>query len=90
MTVTLLDNSQMTFDFSAFKRQGPLTGSLRGYVPGKILPDADNQVILTSGSFTPREDDDVLRQGLRRRRLRLDPHRRAVDACSSTRASRAR
>lgn len=52
VTLTLLDNSLMTFDFSAFKRQGPLTGSLRGYVPGKILPDADNQVILTSGSFT--------------------------------------
>ena len=51
VTVTLLDNSQMTFDFSAFKRQGPLTGSLRGYVPGKILTDADNQVILTSGAF---------------------------------------
>jgi len=51
VTVTMLDNSQMTFDFSAFKRQGPLTGSLRGYVPGKILPDADNQVILTSGSL---------------------------------------
>jgi len=51
VTITLLDNSQMTFDFSAFKRQGPLTGALRGYVPGKILPDADNQVILTSGSF---------------------------------------
>jgi len=52
VTLTLLDNSLMTFDFSAFKRQGALTGSLRGYVPGKILPDADNQVILTSGSFT--------------------------------------
>ena len=51
VVLTLLDNSQMTFDFSAFKRQGQLTGALRGYVPGKILPDADNQVILTSGSF---------------------------------------
>ena len=51
VTVTLLDTSQMTFDFSAFKRQGPLSGALRGYVPGKILPDADNQVILTSGSL---------------------------------------
>ncbi len=51
VTVTLLADSLMTFDFSAFKRQGPLTGALRGYVPGKILPDTDNQVILTSGSF---------------------------------------
>ncbi len=51
VTVNLLDQSALTFDFSAFKRVSPLTGSLRGYVPGKLLSDADNQVILTSGSF---------------------------------------
>lgn len=51
VTVTVLGKSSLTFDFSAFKRVAPLTGSLRGYVPGKILDNADNQVILTSGSF---------------------------------------
>lgn len=49
VTVSVLDKSALTFDFSAFKRQAPVTGQLRGYVPGKILDEADNQVILTSG-----------------------------------------
>ena len=49
VTVSVLDKSALTFDFSAFKRQAPMTGQLRGYVPGKLLDDADNQVILTSG-----------------------------------------
>lgn len=51
VTVSVLDRSSLTFDFSAFKRDSPLTGQLRGYVPGKIVEDADNQVILTSGRF---------------------------------------
>ena len=51
VTVSVLDRSSLTFDFSAFKRDAPLTGRLRGYVPGKIVEDADNQVILTSGGF---------------------------------------
>ena len=49
--VSVLDKSSLTFDFSAFKREAPVTGQLRGYVPGKLLEDADNQVILTSGRF---------------------------------------
>lgn len=51
VVVNVLANSALTFDFSAFKRQSVVTGQLRGYVPGKILEDADNQVILTSGGF---------------------------------------
>lgn len=51
VVVNVLDKSSLTFDFSAFKRQSVVTGQLRGYVPGKILEDADNQVILTSGRF---------------------------------------
>lgn len=47
--VTVLDRSALTFDFSAFKREAPVTGELRGYIPGKLLDEADNQVILTSG-----------------------------------------
>ena len=51
VTVTALANSTLTFDFTAFKRDSPITGSLRGYIPGKIVEGADNQVILTSGSL---------------------------------------
>ncbi len=51
VTIRLLDQSTLTFDFSAFKRDAPLTGALKGYIPGKLLPDVDNQIILTSGSF---------------------------------------
>lgn len=51
VTISLLEKSSLTFDFSAFKREGPLSGSLKGYIPGKLLPDVDNQIILTSGSF---------------------------------------
>jgi hypothetical protein len=49
VTVSVLDKSSLTFDFSAFKREAPLTGQLKGYIPGKLLSNADNQVILTSG-----------------------------------------
>lgn len=51
VTVTVLPDSALTFDFSAFKRDAPVTGALHGYVPGKILDGADNQVILTSGTL---------------------------------------
>ena len=51
VTVKVLDRSMLTFDFSAFKREAPVSGELRGYVPGKLVDDSDNQVILTGGSF---------------------------------------
>ena len=75
VVVNVLDKSLLTFDFSAFKRQAPVTGQLRGYVPGKLLDEADNQVILTSGRFDLGHDDDVQRHGLRRaaRRTRSAP-----------------
>lgn len=51
VTVKVLDRSVLTFDFSAFKRDAVVSGELRGYVPGKLVADADNQVILTGGTF---------------------------------------
>jgi hypothetical protein len=51
VTVSVLEKSSLTFDFSAFKREAPLTGQLKGYIPGRIQEGADNQVILTSGAL---------------------------------------
>ena len=68
--MSVLDKSPLTFDFSAFKRQAPLTGQLRGYVPGKLLDDADNQVILTSGRFDLGRTTMFTRHRLRRPAVR--------------------
>lgn len=89
VTITLLPGSQMTFDFSAFKRESPLSGTLHGYVPGKLLDEADNQVILTSGTlsvakttmFTDKvcggQVSDSIRTG-EPGRLKLDPGRQSA------------
>ena len=88
VTVSVLDKSLLTYDFSAFKREAPVTGRLRGYVPGKLIDKADNQVILTSGTldlgrttlFTDRvcggQPSDSIRTG-EPSRLRLDPGRQS-------------
>jgi hypothetical protein len=89
VTITLLPGSLMTFDFSAFKREAPLSGTLHGYVPGKILDEADNHVILTSGTldvgkttmFTDKvcggQVSDSIRTG-EPGRLKLDPGRQSA------------
>lgn len=89
VTITLLPGSLMTFDFSAFKREAPLSGTLQGYVPGKLLDEADNQVILTSGTldvakttmFTDKvcggQVSDSIRTG-EPGRLKLDPGRQSA------------
>jgi len=89
VTITMLPGSLMTFDFSAFKREAALSGTLHGYVPGKLIDEADNQVILTSGTlnvarttmFTDKvcggQVSDSIRTG-EPGRLKLDPGRQSA------------
>jgi hypothetical protein len=51
VTITILDGSFATLDFGAFQREAPITGSLKGFVPGGINLSADSQVTLTSGEL---------------------------------------
>jgi hypothetical protein len=49
--INILDGSYALLDFGAFQRQAPLTGSFKGFIPGKIQLASDNQVNLTGGSI---------------------------------------
>ena len=51
VTITILDGSKATLDFGAFQRDAPITGGLKGFVPGGINLSADSQVTLTSGEL---------------------------------------
>jgi hypothetical protein len=52
VTISILDGSYALLDFGAFQRQAPITGKLKGFIPGKIQLASDNQVSLTGGSLT--------------------------------------
>jgi hypothetical protein len=51
VTINVLDDSRAILDFGAFKREAPVTGSLKGFVPGGINLSSDSQVTLTSGEL---------------------------------------
>jgi hypothetical protein len=51
VTITVLDGSKAVLDFGAFQREAPITGQLKGFVPGGINLSADSQVTLTSGEL---------------------------------------
>jgi len=50
--INILDGSYALLDFGAFQRQAPVSGSFKGFIPGKIQLASDNQVNLTGGSIT--------------------------------------
>jgi hypothetical protein len=50
--INILDGSYALLDFGAFQRQASLSGSFKGFIPGKIQLASDNQVNLTGGSIT--------------------------------------
>jgi hypothetical protein len=49
--ITVLDGSYALLDFGAFQRQAPVTGTIKGFVPGAIHINADTQVTLTSATL---------------------------------------
>jgi hypothetical protein len=51
VTITMLPESHAGLDFGAFQREAPVTGSLKGYVPGGIHLGQDFQITLTSGEL---------------------------------------
>jgi hypothetical protein len=51
VSITLLDGSKANLDFGAFQREAPLTGQLKGFVPGGIHLGSDFQITLSSGSI---------------------------------------
>ena len=51
VNITLLDGSKANLDFGAFQREAPVTGTLKGFVPGGIHLGSDFQITLSSGSL---------------------------------------
>lgn len=51
VTIRILEDSRAILDFGAFQREAPITGSLKGFVPGGIQIGQDSQVTLTSGEL---------------------------------------
>jgi hypothetical protein len=51
VTITVLKDSKAILDFGAFQREAPISGSLKGFVPGGINLSADSQVTLTKGQL---------------------------------------
>lgn len=52
VTVEVLPESRAFLDFGSFQREAPVSGKLKGFVPGGVRLDRDNQVTFTSGSLT--------------------------------------
>jgi hypothetical protein len=49
--ISILDGSYANLDFGAFQRQAPVSGTFKGFIPGKIQLNSDTQVTLTGGSL---------------------------------------
>jgi hypothetical protein len=51
VTIRLLDESRAKLDFGAFVREAPVTGSLKGFVPGGIHLGTDFQITLSTADL---------------------------------------
>jgi hypothetical protein len=51
VSIKLLNDSVAHLDFGAFQRDAPVTGSLKGFVPGGIKLGTDFQITLSSGQL---------------------------------------
>jgi hypothetical protein len=51
VTITMLNGSKAVLDLGAFTREAPITGQLKGFVPGGINLSSDSQVTLTRGGL---------------------------------------
>src|SRR3954454_15660729 len=51
VNITILPGSYANLDFGAFQRQAPVSGTFKGFIPGKIHLASDTQVTLTGGSL---------------------------------------
>jgi hypothetical protein len=51
VTINVLDGSYANLDFGAFQRQAPVSGTFKGFIPGKIQLNSDTQVTLTKGNL---------------------------------------
>jgi hypothetical protein len=49
--ISILNGSYALLDFGAFQRQAPISGVVRGFVPGAIHVNSDTQVNLTSAAL---------------------------------------
>jgi hypothetical protein len=50
--VTILPGSYALLDFGSFTRQAPISGTLRGFIPGRFKPNTDIQVTLTKAAIS--------------------------------------
>ncbi|HET9025627.1 MAG TPA: hypothetical protein VFN64_13710 [Burkholderiaceae bacterium] len=51
VTIKLLEDSRAKLDFGAFVREAPITGALKGFVPGGIKLGTDFQINLTTADL---------------------------------------
>jgi hypothetical protein len=51
VAIKILEDSKAVLDFGAFVREAPLSGSLKGFVPGGINLSSDSQITLSSGAL---------------------------------------
>jgi hypothetical protein len=51
VSITVLDGSKANLDFGAFQREAPVTGALKGFVPGGIHLGSDFQITLSGGQL---------------------------------------
>jgi hypothetical protein len=50
--ISVLPGSYANLDFGAFQRQAGVSGTFKGFIPGKIQLNSDTQVTLTGGQLT--------------------------------------
>jgi hypothetical protein len=50
--VSVLAGSYALLDFGSFTRQAPISGTLRGFIPGRFKPNTDVQVTLTRAAIS--------------------------------------
>ena len=80
MRIRSCRGSYANLDFGAFQRQAPITGSLKGFIPGGYKLNQDNQIQLTAASSRSGHDQRLHRRRLPRRSgLGGDPDRQPDD-----------
>ncbi len=75
--VTILAGSYALLDFGSFTRQAAISGTLRGFIPGRFKPNTDIQVTLDEGRDQHRHDERLHRRRVQRPGVGGHPHRQS-------------
>ena len=77
--------SYALLDFGSFTRQAAISGTLRGFIPGRFKPNTDIQVTLTKAAISIGTDERLHRRRVQRPGVGGDPHRQPDDASARLR-----